>query len=161
MWHISSVFVPCPINDTCYQPYSVLYSLMKCIGVKVRSPFSNILSLLVQENFQENSTALIYTFVHIKMKQQCLILCPKSWMGRVSGGSNLADLKYLDVMLSKLCILAVKAFLWLCENPENSNRKNTIFLIFTPTESLNFSCKIYLNSLKSSNFFFSFSYRGL
>lgn len=103
----------------------------------------------------------LYTFVHIKMKQQCLFLCPKSWVGRVSGCSYLADLQYLDVMLSKWYILTVQAYLWLCENPENSNRKNTIFLIFTPTESLNFSCKIYLNSLKLSNYFFFFSYRGL
>lgn len=32
------------------------------------SAFSNILPFLVQENFQENSTALIYAFVHIKIK---------------------------------------------------------------------------------------------
>lgn len=50
---------------------------MNYIGVKVRSPFSNILSLLVQENFQENSTVLTYTFTHIEMKLQCLFLCPK------------------------------------------------------------------------------------
>jgi len=75
---------------------------MKCIGVKVGSAFSNILFFLLQKNFQENSTALIYKFVHIKIKQQCLFLCPKSSVGRVSGESYLADLKYLDVMLRKL-----------------------------------------------------------
>lgn len=133
---------------------------MKYIGVKVRSPFSDILSLLVQENFQENSTVLTYTFTHIKRKLKCLFLCPKRRVVRVSGGTYLGDLKYLDATLSKRYILAIKSYLWLCENPEKSNRNNVIFfLIFTPTESLNFSCKIYLNSLKSN--YFLFSYRGL
>lgn len=100
---------------------------MKHTADKVRRPFSNALSPLAHKNFQENSAALIYTFAHINMKRQCLLLCPKRWIGRDSGGTYLEDLKYLDVMLSKQYILAVKAYLQLCENPENSNRKNITF----------------------------------
>lgn len=102
---------------------------------------------------QESSTSLICTFLHIKINQQCFILCPAGWKGGVSGGSHLGDLKDLEETVSKLYILAIKVFWWLGESPENSN-SNNIFLIFSAAESLNFSWKIYLNSLKSLSYLF-------
>lgn len=140
--YIGSVFAPHPTNDTSCHPCSSLCSLVKGTGVHFHIDY-----------FQESSTSLICTFLHIKINQQCFILCPESWKGGVSGGSYLGDLKYLEEMVSKLYILAIKVFWWLGESPENSNTNN-IFLIFSPAESLNFSWKTYLNSLKSLSYLF-------
>lgn len=119
---IGSVFAPHPTNDTSYKPCSSLYSLVKGRGVHFQI-----------DCFQESSTSLICTFLHIKIKQQCFLWCPASWKGGVSGGSYLGHLKYLEEMVRKLYILAIKVVWWLGESPENSS-SNNIFLIFSPAE---------------------------